>query len=63
MNVHVKVLIPVRVERLLDHTGGVRLVCVDSEDCERIWESEDIAFGEPVGGDNWSHKSDVSNVR
>ena len=50
---HVKGLVPVGVQSLFDDTGCVSLLCIDGDDRERVGETEDFAFGETIGGDDW----------
>lgn len=45
IDLHVKILIPVRVERLFDHAGGMSLLAIDRNHSERIWETKDLALG------------------
>jgi hypothetical protein len=51
---HVERLVPVWVERLLDHTRGVRLLGVYRDDRERVGEAEDIALRKAIRGDDCS---------
>ena len=49
---NVKVLVPIRVEGLLDHAGGVSLLRIDSDYCERVGKPEDLAFGQAISRDD-----------
>lgn len=49
---HIKTLIPVRIQRLLNHAGGVRLFCIDGNDSEGVREAEHITLGETIGSDH-----------
>ena len=40
----VKRVVPVGVERLFDHRGGVCLLAVDGDNRKRVWEAKDIAL-------------------
>ena len=52
INLHIEVLIPVGVERLLDYAGSVRLLSVDSYNSKGIWKPENIALDETVRRDD-----------
>lgn len=52
VNSHVKVLIPVRVQRALHHRGGVNLLAVDRDNSERVGQAEDVPLDERVRSDN-----------
>jgi hypothetical protein len=49
---HVEALVPVRVQRFLDHAGCVCLLGVYGDDRERVRESEHIALGKAIGRDD-----------
>jgi len=42
---HIKALIPIRIQSLLHYTGGVGLFRVDGNDSEGVREPEDITLG------------------
>ena len=50
---HVKALVPVRIQGFLNDRGGMGLLCIDSDDSERIGETENVSFGETIGGDDY----------
>jgi len=52
-NVHVKALVPVRVQSLFHDAGGVCLLGVNCDDGERIRQTEDVPFGEAICGYDW----------
>lgn len=49
---HVKALVPVRVQRLLEDTGGVCLLRIYCYDSKRIWEAENLALRQAIRGHN-----------
>jgi hypothetical protein len=49
---HVKTLIPVWIQCLLDDAGSVGLFRVDSDNSEGVWEAENITLGESIGRDH-----------
>jgi len=49
---HIKGLIPVRVQSLLHDARCMRLLGVDCDDSERIWEAKHIALGQAICGYN-----------
>jgi hypothetical protein len=49
---HIKVLIPMRVESLLDYARCVCLFRADGDDCEWVRKCEDIEFGQAIGSNN-----------
>lgn len=51
-SLHIKTLIPVRIQRLLNHAGGVRLFCIDGNDGEGVREAKHITLGETIGSDH-----------
>jgi len=51
---HVKVFIPVRVERSLDDRGCVDLLSVDANNSKRVRETQNIALDKRVGRDDCS---------
>lgn len=59
-HLHIKVFVPVGVQSLLDHTGGVCLLGIDGDDCERVREAKHITFREPIGSDNYAQ--DISRM-
>jgi hypothetical protein len=44
-DLHVKALVPVWIQSLLDDTGGVSLLCVNSNDGKGVWKTKDVALG------------------
>lgn len=54
---HVEVLVPVRVESLLDDTRRMGLLGIDCDDCEGVRETEDISLGEPVCSNDYVTKT------
>ena len=49
---HIKVLIPMGIESLLDYARFVCLFRVDGDDCEWVGKSEYIEFGQAIGRNN-----------
>lgn len=54
---HVEVLVPVRVESLLDNTRRMRLLGIDCNYREGVWETEDISLGEPICSNDYVTKT------
>ena len=52
LNVHIKALIPVRVQGLLDNASCVCLLRVDSDDRKRVGQAEDLALRKTIGSNN-----------
>lgn len=52
MDLHVKVLVPIRVQRLLDHARRVGLLAIDGDDGKRVRQTKDVPLDERVGGDD-----------
>jgi hypothetical protein len=50
---HIKVLIPIGIESLLDYARCVCLFRVDGDDCEWVGKSEDITFGQAICRNDW----------
>lgn len=50
---HIKVLVPVWVQSLLDHTGGVCLLSIDCDYCEGVGQPEYVALGQTIGRDDY----------
>lgn len=59
-DLHIKILIPVGVQSLLDDTGSMRLLCIDSDDCKRVRESKHIALGQAIGSNDYDEVSKPS---
>jgi hypothetical protein len=49
---HIKVLIPIGIESLLDYARCAYLFRVDGDDCEWVGKAEDTTFGQAIGSDN-----------
>jgi hypothetical protein len=49
---HIKALIPMGIESLLDYARYVCLFRVDGDECEWVGKSEDIEFGQAIGRNN-----------
>ena len=49
---HIKMLIPMGIEGLLDYARFVCLFRVDGDECEWVRKSEDIEFGQAIGSNN-----------
>ena len=49
---HVEALVPVRVQRLLNHTGRVGLLRIYRDDREGVWQSKDLTLGQAIGSNN-----------
>lgn len=54
MHAHVEALVPVRVKRLLHDARGVGLLCIDGDNSEWVRETEDLALGQAIGGNDWA---------
>ena len=52
-NVHVEVLVPIRIECLLDDTCCMRLFGINGDYREGIGQPEDIPLGQTVGRNNF----------
>ena len=50
---HIKVLIPIGIESLLDYARRVCLFRVDGDDCERVGKAEDITFDQAICRNDW----------
>lgn len=50
---HVKALVPVWVQRLLDYTGRVCLLSIYGYDRKGVGQTEDFALGKTIGCDNY----------
>lgn len=50
---HIKTLVPVGIQSLPDDTARVGLLCVHRDDCERVWETEDLPFRQTVCGNDY----------
>ena len=53
VDIHIEILVPVGVERLLDHARRVGLFSIYSDDRKRVWEPEDLALRQTIGGDDY----------
>lgn len=49
---HVKAFIPVGIQSFLYDAGRMCLLCIDGDDCERIWEAKDISLRESICSDD-----------
>ena len=52
VDIHIEILVPVGVERLLHDAGRVGLLCIDGDHSERVGEAEDLALRESICGDD-----------
>ena len=50
---HIKLLIPIGIESLLDYARCVCLFRVDGDDCKRVRKAEDITFGQAICRNDW----------
>lgn len=53
MYAHIKVLVPVWVQSLLDHTGGVCLLSINCDYRKGVGEPEYVALGEAIGRNDY----------
>jgi hypothetical protein len=51
-DIHVKGLVPVRVESLLDHARRVRLLSVDGDNGEGVRQAKDVALRKAIRGND-----------
>ena len=60
LSLHVKTLIPVGIQSLLDDTGRVRLFRIDGDYSEWVRKSEYITLGKTIRSDDWFMKKGKS---
>lgn len=51
-DIDIKAVVPVRVQGLLDDRGGVRLLSVHSDNCERVREAKNIALCQAISSND-----------